>query len=73
MECSDYGYLTMSHGIHFSKKMSLKTPKERRTVYESPYAFAIKSIMYVMLCIRLDVVYALGVAIIFQAEPREEH
>lgn len=72
MEGSDYGYLP-SHGIHLSKKMSLKTSKERRTMNESPYAFAIESIMYAMLCIRLVVVYALGVAIIFQAELREEH
>ena len=40
---------------------------------EIPYALAIGSIMYAMLCSRPDVAYALGIAIRFQADPREDY
>ena len=40
---------------------------------EIPYASTVGSIMYAMLCTRPDVAYALGIAIRFQANPREDH
>ena len=73
MEASKRGYLPASHGIHLSKKICPKTLEERKRMNEIPYALAIGSIMYAMLCTRPDVAYALGIAIRFQADPREDH
>ena len=73
MEGSKRGYLPIGHGIHLSKKMSPKTPEERNRMSSIPYASAVGSIMYAMLCTRPDVAYALGIASRFQADPREDH
>jgi hypothetical protein len=73
MEGSKHGYLPMSHGINLSKKMSPKTPEERQRMNGIPYASAVGSIMYAMICTRPDVAYALGVTSRFQADPGEEH
>ena len=51
----------MSQGIHLSKRMSPKTPKDRNRMSSIPYSSAVGSIMYAMLCIRLDIVYVLGI------------
>ena len=73
MEESKRGYLPMSQGIHLSKRMSPKTPEERNIMSSIPYASAIGSIMYAMLCTRPDVAYALGIVSRFQADPGEDH
>ena len=73
MEESKRGYLPMSQGIHLSKRMSPKTPEERNRMSSIPYASAIGSIMYAMLCTRPDVAYALGIVSRFQADPGEDH
>ena len=38
-----------------------------------PYALAVGSIMYAMLCAGPDVAYALGIVNRFQADPGEDH
>ena len=38
MEESKRGYLSIGHGIQLSKKMSLKTPKEKNKMSSIPYA-----------------------------------
>ena len=48
---SKRGYLPMSHGIHLSKKIFLKIPKEKKKMYSIPYALTVRSIMYAILCI----------------------
>ena len=73
MEGSKRGYLPIGHGIHLSKKMSPKTPEETNRMSSIPYASAVGSIMYAMLCTRPDVAYALGIANRFQADPGEDH
>ena len=73
MEASKRGYLPANHGIRLSKKIYPKTLEERKRMNEIPYALAMGSIIYAMLCIRPDVAYALGIAIRFQADPREDH
>ena len=40
---------------------------------EIPYALAMGSIMYAMLCTKLDVAYTLGIANKFQADAGEDH
>ena len=61
MEESKRGYLPIGHCIQLSKKMSIKTPKERNRMSSIPYALIVRSIMYAMLYTRPDVAYALGI------------
>ena len=50
-------------GSHFKlgKKKSLKTKEERDHIGKVPYASAIGSLMYAMVCARLDIAHAVGV------------
>ena len=73
MEESKRGYLPMSQGIHLSKRMSPKTPKERNRMSSIPYTSTVGSIMYAMLCTRPDVAYALGIVSRFQTDLGEDH
>src|ERR1041385_6474286 len=63
------GFLPASHGIHLSKGPS--TPDEQRRMDKIPYASAIGSIMYAMVCTRPDVSYALSATSRYQANPCE--
>ena len=40
---------------------------------KKPYASAVGSLMYVMLCTRLDIFYAVGVVSRYQSDPGVEH
>ena len=51
----------MSHGITLSKSQCPNTKDERDQMSKIPYASAIGSIMYAMLCTRPDVSYALSI------------
>jgi hypothetical protein len=73
MEQSKKGFLPMSHGMRFSEKQCPSTPHERERMSKIPYASAIGSIMYAMICTRPDVSYALSVASRYQANPGESH
>ena len=73
MEESKRGYLSIGHGIHLSKKMSPKTPEERNRMSSIPYASAIGSLMYAMLCTRPDIAHAVSVTSRYQSNPGEEH
>ena len=58
MQESKKGFLPMSHGICLSKAQSPSTQEERDRMSKIPYASAIGSIMYAMLCTRPDISYA---------------
>ena len=73
MKASKRGYLPASHSIRLSKKIYPKILEERNKMNEISYALAMGSIMYAMLYTRPDVAYALGIAIRFQVDPREDH
>ncbi|KAK8631622.1 hypothetical protein V6N13_028405 [Hibiscus sabdariffa] len=60
MEASKKGFLPMTHGISLSKKMCPSTSQERERMSQIPYASAIGSIMYAMICTRPDLSYALS-------------
>ncbi|KAK8585371.1 hypothetical protein V6N13_076245 [Hibiscus sabdariffa] len=60
MEESKKGFLPMRHGMSLSKEMCPSTPQERERMSQIPYASAIGSIMYDMICTRPDLSYALG-------------
>ena len=61
MKNSKRGLKPMRHGILLFRSMSPKTPEERANIDRIPYASAIWSIMYVMLCTKPNIVLALSV------------
>ncbi|KAG8489201.1 hypothetical protein CXB51_017237 [Gossypium anomalum] len=73
MEESKRGFLPMRHGISISKEMCPSTPQERERMSKIPYASAIGSIMYAMLCTRPDVSYALSMTSRYQVDPGKGH
>ncbi|KAG8498488.1 hypothetical protein CXB51_005003 [Gossypium anomalum] len=73
MEESKRGFLPMRHGISLSKEMCPSTPQERERMSKIPYASAIGSIMYAMLCTRPDVSYASSLTSRYQVDPGEGH
>jgi hypothetical protein len=60
MQDSKKGFLPMSYGITLSKKQCPTDPEEQERMRAIPYALAIGSIMYAMICTRPDVSYALS-------------
>jgi hypothetical protein len=73
MQDSKKGFLPMSHGITLSKSQGATTPDEQKKMSAIPYASAIGSIMYVMLCTRPDVSFALSVTSRYQSDFCEDH
>ena len=73
MENSKRGLLPFRHGIHLSKEQSPKTPEEKELMSKKPYASAVGSLMYAMLCTRPDICYAVGVVSRYQSDPGVEH
>ncbi|PKI48398.1 hypothetical protein CRG98_031208 [Punica granatum] len=67
------GSLPMLHGISLSKAQNPSTREERDRMNRIPYASAIGSIMYAMLCTRSDVSYALSMTSRYQSDPGEKH
>ena len=68
MEQAKRGYVPMVSGITLSKSMCPKTQDERTHMNMTPYASAVGSIMYAMLCTRPDVSYALSVTSRYQLD-----
>jgi hypothetical protein len=73
MEGSKKGFLPMSHGVSLSKAGCPSNEIDMRRMSRIPYASAIGSIMYAMLCTRPDVSYALSMTSRFQSNPGESH
>ncbi|KAL4323722.1 hypothetical protein GQ457_11G027280 [Hibiscus cannabinus] len=70
-------YMTQLKGFvtpeNARKEMFPSTPQEREQMSQIPYASAIGSIMYAMICSRLDLSYALSMTSRYQANPGEGH
>ena len=62
-------------GSHFklSKEQSLKTKEERDHMSKVPYASAIGSLIYVMVCTRPDIAHAVGVVRRYMSRPGKQH
>ena len=73
MEESKKGFLPMSHGVRLSKLMCHATQVEIEEMNRTPYASAIGSIMYGMLCTRPDIAYAVSVTSRYQSNPGPAH
>ncbi|KAI5395729.1 hypothetical protein KIW84_062059 [Lathyrus oleraceus] len=73
MHDSKKGFIPMQHGLCLSKTQSPSTKEERDHMNKIPYASAIGSIMYAMLCTRPDVSYALSATSRYQSDPGDAH
>ena len=70
---SKKGYIPLALGVPLTKDQCPKTQEDRDIMSRIPYASAIGSIMYAMLCTRLDVAHALSVTSRFQQDPGVKH
>ena len=73
MQDSKKGMLPFVHGVHLSKEQSPKTPQEVEDMRRFPYASAVGSLMYAMLCTRPDICYDVGIVSRFQSNPGPDH
>ena len=73
MQDSKKGLLPTRHGIILSKEQCPKTPQEEEDMRRIPYASTVGSLMYAMLCTRLDIYYAVGIVSRYQSNPRMGH
>ena len=60
MQNSKNGLLPFRHGVPLSDDQRPKTLKEENTMRQIPYDSAVGSVMYAMLCTRLDICYLVG-------------
>ena len=63
----------LPHGIYLSKGQYATTSNEREHMSKISYASTIGSIMYAIMCTRLDVVYALSMMKIYQSNLGDGH
>ena len=61
------------HGIHLSKKMGPKKEDEKVRMSNQPYASCLGNIMYVMLCTRPDISFAVSVTSRYQSNLGNDH
>ena len=66
-------YLHVLQGVKLSKNQCPTTAEDREKMKDVPYASAIGSIMYAMLCTRPDVSLAISLAGRYQSNPGEDH
>ena len=67
MQDSKKWLLSFRHGVHLLKEQSLKTPQEIENMRHILYTSAVGSLMYVMLCTRPDICYAVGMVSRYQS------
>ncbi|KAL6344420.1 hypothetical protein AAG906_039676 [Vitis piasezkii] len=59
--------------LKLSSKQSPSSEKEKEEMRKVPYASAVGSLMYVMVCMRLDIAHVVGVVSRFLSNPSKEH
>ena len=60
MQNSKRGLLPFRHGLLLSDDQRPKTLEEENMMRQIPYASAVGSLMYAMLCTRPDICYSVG-------------
>ena len=73
MDQSKKGFLPVLQGVKLSQTQCPTTAEDREQMKIIPYASAIGSIMYAMLCTRPDVCLAISLARRDQSNPRVDH
>ena len=69
MDQAKKGFLPVLQGVKLSKTQCPTTAEDRENMKDVPYASAIGSIMYAMLCTRPDVCLAISLAGRYQSNP----
>ena len=59
--------------LSLSLDMCPKTPEEKEKMFRVPYASAVGSLMYAMMCTRPDICYVVGLVSQFQSNPSQKH
>ena len=73
MDQSKKGFLPVLQGVKLSQTQCPTTSEDREKMKVIPYASAIGSIIYAMLCTRPDVCLAISIAGRYQSNPGVEH
>ena len=73
MDQSKKGFLPVLQGVKLSSAQCPTTAEDIEKMSVIPYASAIGSIMYAMLCIRPDVNLAVSLVGRYQSNPGKEH
>ena len=73
MDQSKKGFLPVLQGVKLSKTQNTTMAEDREKMSVIPYASAIGSIMYAMLCTRPDVNLAVSLVGRYQSNPGMEH
>ena len=73
MQNSKKGEIPTCSGVFLSKEQCPKTPQEKEDMRQYPYASAVGSLMYAMLCTRPDICYAVGIVSRYQSNPGLSH
>ncbi|KAK1612974.1 hypothetical protein QYE76_036647 [Lolium multiflorum] len=73
MDESKKGFLPMLPGKVLSKTQGPATAEERERMSQIPYASAVGSIMYAMLCTRPDIAHVVSLTSRYQSDPGMEH
>ena len=73
MEQSKKEFLPVLQGVKLSRTQCPTTAEDREKIKVIPYASAIGSIMYAMLCTRPDVCLAISLAGRYQSNPGVDH
>ena len=63
----------MAKGRTFSRRLCPKTLEENEQISKVSYLSAVGSLMYVMMCTRLDICHAVGMVSRYQYNPSQEH
>ncbi|KAK0572022.1 hypothetical protein LWI29_024999 [Acer saccharum] len=73
MQDSKKGMLPFRHGIKLSKEQVPKNEHEEQFMSRVPYASAVGSLMYAMLCTRPDICFVFGIVSRFQSKRGPDH
>ena len=73
MDHAKKGFLPVLQGVKLSKTQCPTTAEDREKMKGVPYASAIGSIMYAMLCTKPDVCLAISLAGRFESNPGVDH
>ena len=73
MQDSKKGFVPFRVGSSLSVNQRPKTLAEIERIRGIPYASVVGSLMYVMLCTRPDICFAIGMFSRYQSDPGEEH
>ena len=73
MQNSKKGLLPFKHGVPLFDDQRPKTHEEVDMMRQVPYASAMGSLMYAMLCTRPDICYSVGMVSRYQSNPGPKH